>query len=54
VLGTVGVAKMGWTFFQTFSISLLFDAGIVAVSVFMNAKSFRVLTDNSVKAYFNA
>ena len=54
VLGTVGVAKMGWTFFQTFSLSVLFYAGITAVSVFMNAKSFRVLTDKSVKAYFNA
>ena len=28
--------------------------GVAAVSVFMNAKSFRVLTDSSVKAYFNA
>jgi hypothetical protein len=53
VLGTIGVAKMGWTFFQTFSLSVLFYAGITAVSVFMNAKSFKVLTDKSVKAYFN-
>ena len=52
-LGAVGVAKMGWTFFHTFSLSVLFYAGLAAVSVFMNAKSFRVLTDKSVKAYFN-
>ncbi len=54
VLGTVGVAKMGWQFFQTFSLSVLFYAGLAAVHVFMNARSFRVLTDKSVKAYFNA
>jgi hypothetical protein len=53
VLGTVGVAKMGWTFLHTLSLSALFYAGIAAVSVFMNAKSFKVLTDKSVKAYFN-
>ena len=53
VLGAVGVAKMGWTFFQTLSLSVLFYAGVTAVSVFMNAKSFKVLTDSSVKAYFD-
>jgi len=54
VLGTVGVAKMGWTFFQTMSLSVLFYAGITAISVYMNAKSFKVLTDSSVKAYINS
>ena len=54
MLGAVGVAKMGWSFIHTFSLSTLFYAGIAAVSVFMNAKSFGVLTDKSVKAYFNA
>ena len=54
VLGTVGVAKMGYTFFQTMSLSVLFYAGITAVSVYMNAKSFKVLTDSSVKAYINS
>lgn len=53
VLGTVGVAKMGYTFFQTMSLSVLFYAGLTAVSVYMNAKSFKVLTDSSVKAYIN-
>jgi hypothetical protein len=53
VVGGIGVAKMGWTFIHTFSLSVLLYAGIAAVHVFMNAKSFRVLTDKSVKAYFN-
>ena len=53
VMGTVGVAKMGWTFCQTLSLSVLVYAGLLAVSVYMNARSFRVLTDKSVKTYFN-
>ncbi|MDB4935258.1 MAG: hypothetical protein JWP87_2230 [Labilithrix sp.] len=53
VLGTVGVAKMGWTFFQTMSFSLLVYAGFASIGVYMNVKAFRVLTDSSVKAYFN-
>ena len=53
VLGTVSAAKMGYTFFQTMSLSVLFYAGITAVSVYMNAKSFKVLTDSSVKAYIS-
>lgn len=52
VLGSVSVAKMGWTFVQTMSFSVLLTAGLVAVGVYMNVKSFRVLTDKSVKAYF--
>lgn len=52
VLGSISVAKMSWTFFQTMSISVLLYTGLVAVGVYMNVKSFRVLTDKSVKAYF--
>ena len=54
VLGTFGAVKMGWTFLHTFSLTDLLYVGITAVSVFMNAKSFKVLTDSSVKTYFNA
>lgn len=54
VLGSIGVAKMGWNFFQTFSLSTLVYAALTAVAVYMNVKSFRVLTDTSVKAYFGA
>lgn len=53
VLGSLSVAKMGWTFFQTMSLSVLLYAGLVGVGVYMNVKAFRVLTDKSVKAYFN-
>jgi hypothetical protein len=52
VLGTVSVAKMSWTFVQTMSLSVLLYTALVAVGVYMNVKSFRVLTDKSVKAYF--
>ena len=54
VLGSIGVAKMGWNFFQTFSLSTLVYGALTAVAVYMNVKSFRVLTDTSVKAYFGA
>ena len=54
VLGSIGVAKMGWNFFQTFSLSTLVYGALTAVAVYMNVKSFRELTDTSVKAYFGA
>jgi len=53
VLGTIGAAKMGWTFFQTWSFSVLVYAGLMGTSVYMHVRSFRVLTDASVKAYVN-
>ncbi len=53
VLATVSAAKMGWSFVHTFAISDLLYAGIMGLSVYMNAKSFKVLTDSSVKAYIN-
>ena len=52
VLGSIGVAKMGWTFFQTMSLSVLLNTALVGVGAYMNIKAFRVLTDSSVKAYF--
>jgi hypothetical protein len=52
LFGSLSVAKMGLTFFQTFSLSVLVYALVGAVVVYMNVKSFRVLTDKSVKAYF--
>lgn len=54
VLGSISVAKMGWTFFQTMSLSVLLYTGLVGVGVYMNVKAFRVLTDKSVKAYINS
>ena len=52
-LGAYGTAKMGWTFFQTFSLSALLYTAFLATHVYMHARSFKVLTDKSVKAYFN-
>jgi len=52
LFGSISAAKMGWTFVQTMSFSALLYAALVSVGVYMNVKSFRVLTDKSVKAYF--
>ncbi len=52
VLGSISAAKMGWTFVQTMSLSVLLYTALVGVGVYMNVKAFRVLTDKSVKAYF--
>lgn len=54
VFGTLGAAKMGWTFLHTWSLSVAMYAGISALGVYMNVRSFRVLTDSSVKAYFDS
>ena len=52
VMDTVGVAQMGLTFFRTFSFSALAYVGVLGIHLYMNARSFRVLTDKSVKLYF--
>ena len=52
VLGTLAVGKTTWSFVQTFQLSLLTGIGYSAVSTWMYGKSFRTLTDSSVKAYF--
>lgn len=52
VLGILGIGSSIWTFFGEWSLSLLVYAGFCAVSVYMNARSFSVLTDKSVKGYF--
>jgi len=52
VMDTVGVAQMGLTFFRTFSFTALAYVGVLGVHLYMNARSFRVLTDKSVKLYF--
>ena len=51
-MDTVGVAQMGLTFFRTFSFTALAYVGVLGVHLYMNARSFRVLTDKSVKLYF--
>jgi hypothetical protein len=54
ILGTVGAVRMGWTFLTSWSLIALLHAAFASVCVYMNARSFRVLTDESVKAYFGA
>lgn len=52
VLGTVAAVKMTWAFVHSWELSVLMAAAYGAVNTWMNAKSFRTLTDSSVKAYF--
>lgn len=53
LLQTYGVGKMALAFVRTWEFSLLGAAAFLGVSVYMHARSFRVLTDSSVRAYFN-
>lgn len=48
-----GIAKTALTFVRTWEFSLLAAMTFLGVSVYMHAKTFRVLTDSSVRAYFN-
>jgi hypothetical protein len=52
VASSIGTAKMAMAFMSDWSLSLLVQIGVGVVTVVMNAKSFRVLTDSSVRAYF--
>ena len=52
VLGVLGVGSSVWSFFSEWSLSYLVYAAFGASSVYMHGRSFRVLTDSSVKAYF--
>ena len=44
--------SMGMSLFSSFSLTTLFALGIAAIGTTMSLKTFRVLTDSSVKAYF--
>lgn len=52
VFGAWGAAKAGWMFVHAWELQLVIAAASSAISAWMMAKSFRVLTDASVKAYF--
>jgi hypothetical protein len=52
VFGTLSVGRTTWAFVHTWEFGLLATVTYSAVSTWMNAKSFRTLTDSSVKAYF--
>lgn len=53
VFQTYGVGKMALAFVRTWEFSMLGAAVFLGVSVYMHARSFRVLTDSSVRTYFN-
>ena len=52
VTGGLACAKMTWAFVTSWEIYLLAALSYSAVSTWLNVKSFRTLTDPSVKAYF--
>lgn len=52
VLGVLGVGQAIYTFFGEWSLSLLGYAALGLVGLSVNVKSFRVLTDKTVKAHF--
>jgi hypothetical protein len=48
-----GIAKTALLFVRTWEFGLLAAMTFLGVSVYMHARTFRVLTDSSVRAYFN-
>ncbi len=52
LLGVLATGRFVVSFFGSWSFSLLGYAVMALAGVYMNARSFRVLTDKSVKAYF--
>ncbi|WP_394840637.1 hypothetical protein LZC95_26415 [Pendulispora brunnea] len=54
ITGALGAGHCVLEFLGQWSFSLLLDAAAALVAVYMNARSFRVLTDSSVRAYFNS
>ena len=51
--GTLGVGRSVLSFFGEWSLSLLIQGAAYGVAAYMNIRSFSVLSDKSVKAYFN-
>jgi hypothetical protein len=51
-LGAWGAAQSTWAFVNAWELQFIIKAISSAVTAWMMAKSFRVLTDASVKAYF--
>jgi hypothetical protein len=52
--GMLGVGKAAWMFVQTWELRVLAGTAFGAVNTWMLARSFRTLTDASVKAYIRA
>jgi hypothetical protein len=53
VLGALGAAKLGWKFLGGWKLSALVGMVLAAGSAWMNIRSLRVLTDQSVKTYID-
>jgi hypothetical protein len=53
LFGAIGTARVGWMFLTTWQLGWLLYAAGVALTTYMYGRSFRVLTDASVKAYIN-
>ena len=51
--GALATGRTAWAFVHTWQLGLLVTVVYSAASTWMNAKSFRTLTDPSVKAYFS-
>lgn len=52
LLGILGTVSAAWDFLRYWSIPHLLSIVLAACSTFMNARSFNVLMDRSVKSYF--
>lgn len=52
LVGGYGAVQQTWLFVHAWEIKIIIAAVYSAVSAWMMAKSFRTLTDSSVKAYF--
>lgn len=53
-MSILGAVKATWMFVHVWELKLIAAAAFSAVYGWLMAKSFRTLTDSSVKAYFNA
>lgn len=52
VFGTLGALKLGWTLLHGWSFALLYMTVLAVAHAAMNARSWRVLRDASVRSYF--
>lgn len=52
VLGAIGTLSAGWEFLHDWSLATVCSIVLMGACTMLNARSFRVLTETSVKAYF--
>jgi hypothetical protein len=52
VLGVLATLSGGWEFLRSWSLAALCNVALMATCTMLNARSFRVLTETSVKSYF--